>query len=368
MLAGDTRLRSFDNTLEQRAISYACLGREGPETHEIPDGNCPWGLRAQVVFPSCWDGENLDSPDHKSHVAYPSLVDNGACPATHPKRFVTLFYEVAFEVQEYADRWYGDNHPFVLSNGYDVIFANSRASGLATTILNASSRFVQARADNLLHSDPTGYGLHGDFVNGWHVDVLQEAIDDCTDGGGRIEQCRVFDFFDDQVMNGCRVPVQVDEVISGTIDALPGCNSVQTGPEDASQETGCGSPTDISASQWGFKDAIQSHGFSYLGCASDGGASGRLLSGVDTASDEMTVGTCLDFCEERGLRYAGLQYARECFCGDSIDGARLPVKGILGQCEMACVGDEDAVCGGYGTLSLYKKCEAGESCQNAELM
>ncbi|KAM0321384.1 hypothetical protein ACHAQA_010148 [Verticillium albo-atrum] len=117
MLAGDPHLRSFGNTLEQRAISYVCLGVSGPETHEFPPHNCPNGLRVQVIFPSCWDGHNLDSPNHKSHVAYPSLVDNGVCPESHPKRFITLFYEVTFQIDDFKERWYNDTPPFVYSNG-----------------------------------------------------------------------------------------------------------------------------------------------------------------------------------------------------------------------------------------------------------
>jgi hypothetical protein len=38
-------------------------------------------LRLHVNFPNCWDGRRLDSPDHKSHMAY---SDRGTCPATHP--------------------------------------------------------------------------------------------------------------------------------------------------------------------------------------------------------------------------------------------------------------------------------------------
>jgi hypothetical protein len=41
--------------------------------------------RLKVVFPQCWDGKRLDSPDHKAHMAYPKSV-NGVykCPSTHP--------------------------------------------------------------------------------------------------------------------------------------------------------------------------------------------------------------------------------------------------------------------------------------------
>jgi Domain of unknown function (DUF1996) len=46
----------------------------------------PAGCAAQVMVvivqaPNCWDGVNLDSPDHISHMAYPA---GSRCPASHP--------------------------------------------------------------------------------------------------------------------------------------------------------------------------------------------------------------------------------------------------------------------------------------------
>jgi len=35
----------------------------------------------RTFFPDCWDGEHLDSPDHRSHVAY---SDGNRCPRSHP--------------------------------------------------------------------------------------------------------------------------------------------------------------------------------------------------------------------------------------------------------------------------------------------
>lgn len=183
-------LRSFSNTLEQRAISFACLGTDTKETNEMPNINCPNGLRAQVFFPSCWDGKNLDSADHKSHMAYPSLVDNGVCPDSHPKRFISLFYEVVWDTPKFLDQWNGDQHPFVFSNG-----------------------------------DETGYGYHGDFVNGWDVPTLQKAVTECTNLSGVVEDCPVFQFFDDAKVNSCKIQSTIDEKVQGTLAALPGCNT-----------------------------------------------------------------------------------------------------------------------------------------------
>jgi len=51
---------------------------------------CPGGdakLQSYVQFPECWDGRNLDSPDHRSHMAYAQRNEAQArigCRATHP--------------------------------------------------------------------------------------------------------------------------------------------------------------------------------------------------------------------------------------------------------------------------------------------
>jgi hypothetical protein len=49
---------------------------------------------------SCWDGKNLDTPNHMDHVAHPTdgpasfaMVD-GPCPASHPVKIPQVHYEV----------------------------------------------------------------------------------------------------------------------------------------------------------------------------------------------------------------------------------------------------------------------------------
>jgi hypothetical protein len=34
-----------------------------------------------VVVPECWNGRDLDTADHRSHMAY---TEGGVCPPTHP--------------------------------------------------------------------------------------------------------------------------------------------------------------------------------------------------------------------------------------------------------------------------------------------
>jgi hypothetical protein len=44
-------------------------------------------LEMSVIFPNCWDGKNLDSPDHRSHMSYASGYK---CDAAHPVQIPQL--------------------------------------------------------------------------------------------------------------------------------------------------------------------------------------------------------------------------------------------------------------------------------------
>lgn len=98
-MVGSPSTRTYDNSLQSQAIGWNCLGlAPGVVSRQpyLPTQNCPDGLRGEIRFPSCWDGINLDSADHISHMAYPQDNESGPCPDSHPVRIVTLFYEVSF--------------------------------------------------------------------------------------------------------------------------------------------------------------------------------------------------------------------------------------------------------------------------------
>lgn len=71
----------------------------------------------------CWDGKNLDSEDHTSHMAYPvnGTFESGApCPDTHPVRMSQVLYETIWNTTEFNDKslWPTDgSQPFVWSFG-----------------------------------------------------------------------------------------------------------------------------------------------------------------------------------------------------------------------------------------------------------
>lgn len=92
------------------------------DTFEFPSEPCPGGIPATVIFPSCWVGVNLDSPDHKGHVAYApgnSALADDKCPNTHPVRIPQVMYEVMFDTLQFTNPEYfkDGNQPFVYSFG-----------------------------------------------------------------------------------------------------------------------------------------------------------------------------------------------------------------------------------------------------------
>jgi hypothetical protein len=48
---------------------------------------------AHVRFPSCWDGKNLDSPTHRTHVAY---AVGSSCPSGYPVKVPEIFLHVRY--------------------------------------------------------------------------------------------------------------------------------------------------------------------------------------------------------------------------------------------------------------------------------
>ncbi|TEB31882.1 hypothetical protein FA13DRAFT_1754676 [Coprinellus micaceus] len=231
MIVGNPMVRNNThrdaNSAEARAITWRCFGANfasdnayphpgtGPlDTIELPKRACAGGIRSNVFFPSCWNGKDLDPADHASHVAWPTgtiprdghFFMGGSCPASHPVRLPLLFLEIVWDTRQFNNMWPTDgSQPFVLSQG-----------------------------------DPTGFGQHADYVFGWDGDSLQRAMDRCTDLGGNPSGCRELTLVSDADMNRCTQQPRVDEVVEGRyLNAMPGCNPVQNGPNEATMINNC---------------------------------------------------------------------------------------------------------------------------------
>merc|ERR1711884_392593 len=91
-------------------------------------------LEMSMRMPNCWDGINLDSPDHRSHVAYSENSEpDSPCPRSHPVQLPQV--RVFTRIQPYS----GGIHVF---------------------------------------SDGTGL-FHSDYFSGWEQEFLQKVLDEC---------------------------------------------------------------------------------------------------------------------------------------------------------------------------------------------
>jgi len=115
---------------------------------DIP-ANCTAGtqLNVRMQAPSCWDGRHLDTPDHKSHMAYPVL---GVCPNDHPVAVPMIEFKMAWPVS---------------GNMANVHFSSGR-----------------------------GYSFHYDVFNAWDVPTLAALSSHCINGGLQCDP-RGFDLY-----------------------------------------------------------------------------------------------------------------------------------------------------------------------------
>ena len=131
----------------------------------------------------CWDGKNLDSPDHQSHmyntITYDGFTNAPPCPASHPVRMPQVTYETVWDTTKFNSMWpSGTPNPYVWS-----------------------------------FEGGAGNGNHADYMFGWKGDALQKAMDksECFyDGCGSLQKqqmsaaskCTVKDMVGEQT-DGC---------------------------------------------------------------------------------------------------------------------------------------------------------------------
>ncbi|MFG1925852.1 DUF1996 domain-containing protein [Cryptosporangium sp. NPDC048952] len=95
VLAGDAK-SSVNGGANQRA-QFTCQGftnRISTDKYTLcPNGR---GFTRIGEFPSCWDGQNTDTANHRDHMKYPDAQGN--CPASNPvvvpKLVITMIYNV----------------------------------------------------------------------------------------------------------------------------------------------------------------------------------------------------------------------------------------------------------------------------------
>lgn len=134
-MAGNPKSRTFFECVDPSPCKRGeknCR-RADPET-DFPRSAC-WELEVSIIFPSCWDGVNVDSDDHMSHVAYTDDgFADGECPESHPVSIPQIHWY--WRINEYE----GGRYEF--SNGSTE--------------------------------------MHVDYFSGWREEELQRLIDECV--------------------------------------------------------------------------------------------------------------------------------------------------------------------------------------------
>ncbi|KAK9895319.1 hypothetical protein P389DRAFT_91188 [Cystobasidium minutum MCA 4210] len=158
MRAGKADARKLDDLDGHRKVAkWRCLGNDPTATFEMPNRPCPHGLRADISFPNCWNGQS----GAEASVTYPEGFneqgdndEEAECPSDHPKMLPRLFLEVWFSNTDIV--WNpSEQKPFFLANG-----------------------------------DQSGAGFHADFMNGWKDKALENALNTCVGSpSGEIEAC-----------------------------------------------------------------------------------------------------------------------------------------------------------------------------------
>lgn len=266
------------------------------------------------MFPSCWDGKNLDSDDHKSHVAFPDGVSTGNCPSTHPYRFITLFYEVTFNV---ADMDYSlaknETQPFVFAQGDPTGYGFQYAHvlfvfGKALAKLNPAAVTSSMAGMSMFFKRPWMTALTTLVSCAFFpLDVLFTLTHALHS-----EYCEHFNLQD--YNHECHKTPTINETVLGTLDKLPGNNPVFDGPgrapvypDDTSPQIfeavgyeGTVPPIGASVLPSSPKTITEYNGYNYTGCFDEPASGVRALKNslVSKISSGVSVDTCLDACRK----------------------------------------------------------------------
>jgi hypothetical protein len=90
--------------------------------------------------------------------------------------------------------------------------------------------------------------------------------------------------------------------------------------------------------------------WTWYGCQTEA-TNMRALNSATFAADTMTLEACAIYCT--GFTYFGVEYARECYCGNSFNPGSGPAPAT--DCNFLCKGNALEYCGAGLRLSVYTK-------------
>jgi hypothetical protein len=92
-------------------------------------------------------------------------------------------------------------------------------------------------------------------------------------------------------------------------------------------------------------------GWKYAACYLDN-AFGRILGNEQPDNAALTVQSCVATCAGLGYTIAGLEFSTQCFCDNDIINGGV-VATTQSDCNMACSGNANEICGGPNRMSIY---------------
>ena len=159
-LSGFDMKRMGEVQPENATYSFRCIEEGRPQEHRkligeaVKDCGGAGRVWAQVDFGNCWNGQ-LDSPDHRKHVAFGGYGDWGyyRCPTSHPYAIPQLAQIIQFTIEK--------------SDG-DIAFSSDRMAGM---------------------NMPGGSTFHADYIEAWdkktkttwEINCLDKLLS-CSDG------------------------------------------------------------------------------------------------------------------------------------------------------------------------------------------
>ncbi|MGA5306316.1 DUF1996 domain-containing protein [Micromonospora taraxaci] len=139
VVEGDAK-KQVDTPKNAGSNQFWCAG--SAEIGRSADGNWPvcapgGNLIFQLVFKDCWDGKNIDSPDHKSHMGDPV---NGACTGKYPVAVPDLSFMVNYQSLGGDGLSLSSGKPSSMHGDFMNAWEPARLGGLVKSCLNQNAK------------------------------------------------------------------------------------------------------------------------------------------------------------------------------------------------------------------------------------
>ncbi|KAI0378836.1 putative glyoxal oxidase [Hypomontagnella monticulosa] len=171
---------------------------------------------------------------------------------------------------------------------------------------------------------------------------------------GGSNRLNVYDFNMQYAISTTVSPTSVVTPTFSTIISATASSSILTSTS-ISKKTAAADPTSsvvATATPTAPSQPLTINNYNWYGCQTEA-TNIRALSLYTYADDAMTLGSCQAFCDGKGTSYFGVEYARECYCGNKFETGSKAAP--ASDCNMLCAGDQFEYCGAGNRLSVYVK-------------